>query len=400
MSSEITKQKCSRTLNKFSSFFLVFALFVSPIFAAVLFPSSSFAQAFPSRGDQINAVLDQMEQHLSATVAASSAMNRGEYPDAARQFNGRRQQEMETTLHKVTVELELDYFLSNGQQKFEAIQDDGTLLSRLKYKNSGPIPMVRGEIKYDRFSIGGRYAGGLLEKNENTDEDWNIIMDISGTDTAVDYTISRQYCKPRIEFYDANLYYNLLTKVPVGEQARKVVLIDDYSLDIFGGYQYYRGRYPMLDPEISRYLIISGTEYEELGLPADVGLNSPYKVIYQGPRAGVRFTGTRGHWSTSVSAAYAYLQTKAHGYWNLRDYVFDQRAEGYGYGTEIGIETTYAFTPSWSLGIGYDYNYFYQKKLTASGDIRQGVSKFSDIDYIRNVENTTAGLTLILKYIW
>lgn len=385
------------------------------LFVPYFFPSCASSQTVFSQLDAAEIMLDQMEQNLTTFSAAStsrlsearavpveetgiSESDRGGYADAAHVFEGRRAQEMEKTLRKFEIEFALDTFFTRGEQKFEVITDDGALLSRLKYRNDGVVPVARGEVRYDRFSIGGRYGSGALEKKQNTDEDWGIVMRINGIPTLVDYTISTQYCKPKIVFYDTNLYYRLLDRAEAGEFMGTSAFIDTVSFDIFGGYQYYKGRYLMVDPMVSRYIYIGSAVGYDTSLPADIGLNSSYKVIYQGPRIGARFTGVKGSLSTTVSFAYAFLTTKAHGYWNLRDYAFTQESSGNGYGADLAIETDYALTPAWSVGLGYHFIGLYQKKMTESGT--QPGSTFEDLDIIRNVENTTYGISLALKYIW
>jgi hypothetical protein len=238
----------------------------------------------------------------------------------------------------------------------------------------------------------------------NTDEDWNILMDVNGVPTPVDYTISYQDAKTQVESYDANLYYTLLDKDFLAGELPRWLSLESYSLDVFAGYQYYRGRYAMCDPAHERLLEIGGTWYYDASLPADIGLDSPYKITYRGPRAGLRLTGKSGKISVQTDAALAYLTTTAHGYWNLRDYNFWQHGRN-GYGLDWQLDVTYELTPHWSAGLGYEFSGLYQPRLAESGIMADPANPgtwltYDDEDTIKNAYSTTSGLVLILKYSW
>jgi hypothetical protein len=418
MFSEITKRRCSRIWNKFSGDRLPLSLscriFLGLPFLFLFLSAPVSAQMVPSRDVQISQMMDQMEADLAASSAAfatnsnaDTTMHRGNYAEAAASYSGAREQEIASELRKVEVSLALEYFMTGGHQQFEIITEDGALLSRLKYSNSGRIPVVKGEARYDRFSIGGRFGSATLDKKICTDEDWNIApIDVTGDGIPDprDYQITRQYCEPKITFYDANLYYNLVNTRRADEPMSRNLLVDNYSFDVFGGYQYYQGKYHMIDPMTEWLIDSGGTWYYALGLPADIGLDSFYKIKYQGPRLGMRFQGQKGKWNSSLSLSAAYLKTRAEGWWNLREFEYTQRGNG-GIGTDLDLETTYAITPSWSAGFGFNFIGLYQRKMKESGSLPDPllpgvIDVFSDLDNVRDANNQTYGFTLILRYTW
>ncbi len=422
MSLGTTNQRYSRTLNK-ASFFpkvlpLIPAFFLS-------FAGPARAQALDARMALVSDALDQFEYRgpsfEAAPVVVSSnvetvrygsdelhAVNQDAppavfeqdvYREAARQYEGKRDQAMESTMRFFQMDITLEYLFSDGKQQFVVINPDGSNLSRLKYPNEGRIPVVKGEVKAGRFALGGRLGGIALDRENSTDEDWGLPFDIDndGMDEPTDYNIATQSTKSSVRFWDANLYYTLLDNLSPEQEARQIWLLDRFSLDIFGGYQWFRGRYAMVDPEESFFILADDQWYYDAGLPANEGLDSPYKITYQGPRGGLRVTGVKGRVTTKLSVALAHLKTKAHGYWNLRDYNFWQYGKD-GFGVDIQAESTYALTRHWSLGIGYDFFGLYQKKMKETG-ILPG-SEYYDEDMIRDANNQVYGVSLLLKYIW
>jgi hypothetical protein len=264
---------------------------------------------------------------------------------------------------------------------------------------------MKGEISAGRFALGGRYGNNILDKSRRcTDEYWDVFMNFNGVPQDVDYVIGTESSRGRIQFFDANLYYTVWGPVKTGEASRKLWPADRLSLDVFGGYQWYHGRYVMVDPVWGRKALANGSWWTQTvpELPAEEGLYYPYAVTYRGPRAGVRANGTAGRFSSSLSLAFAYLETEASGYW--ANYSFRQKGSG-GYGIDAGLEATYAITPSWSFGLGYNFIGLYQKRMKETDTFPDPFNPGSFIDVeagnvVRDTENTTYGFVFILKYIW
>jgi len=174
--------------------------------------------------------------------------------------------------------------------------------------------------------------------------------------------------------------------------------MDALSLDLLVGYQHQRNRYNMVDPMVSAHYLISDVWYYNPSLPADIGINCYYKVIYKGPRVGIRLNASSGKVNTRIVLAYSWLESKAHGWWNLRDYAFwHESKDGYGIDTEIEI----LFTVTDSLSIGFGYSYFFRrvKNLKASGTF-YGIPAYNELDIIRNVNNKIYGPSFVIRYCW
>jgi hypothetical protein len=416
------------------------------LFLFIFLPLQALAQSGPVlKEEEIQAMMDKMEADLAAIArAAGDFSNSGadinqeaaqdispqDFPEAeipeieepvkksiqaARPFvpaqtenvfrQSGRDNKIELTMRNIAIEISFEYFFSDGYQKFEAISDvDGSKVSQVEFPNIGQIPIIKGEITFlPGISLGGKFATSTLSKKVGSDEDWNLWVDINHVPTWVDYQITKQYDKPTVEFYDINLYYNLFDstkdKTTMQDSAYENLLIDRFSLDVFSGYQSYKGRHRMIDP-LSEYVFFSGGIWQYFtGLPADVGFNAFYKVEYKGPRLGLRAKGSKGKVSTRLSFALAWLETKSYGYWNLRDYSFWFEGKS-GLGTDFEFETTYAFNPSWSAGFGYNYMGFYQRKMKASGREPPVGGAFDDLDIIRNSDCKMYGPKFLLKYIW
>jgi hypothetical protein len=218
------------------------------------------------------------------------------------------------------------------------------------------------------------------------------------------YLESESLTRPKVEFYDINLYYNLktLTEEDISfagssSGARtiyEVLSIDRLSADLFLGYLYHQGRYPTIDG------ITTISNYLETYSPFS-GLDSFYKVLYRGPRVGLRLTGHSGKTRTEINIAYtSWLETDAYGWWNLREYSFWQSGEK-GSGIDLGFELTYSLTPSLSVGLGYHYIYLRQDKLKETGEYYDTPSNnYNELDIIRNVDCKIHGPSFIVKYVW
>lgn len=258
-----------------------------------------------------------------------------------------------------------------------------------------------------KISIGVRYGNSNFNKKICSDEDWGFWGLHNGVNKYIEYQITKQDSKSKVEHLDLNFYYRLLDfdedlvrQIRSSSQKRTIfdeLLIERLSLDIFAGYQSQKGRYNMLDPMTEYWRIVDGTLWYATGLPSDVGLDSFYEVHYKGPRFGIRAEGSRGKVTTRCSLAYALLTTEAYGWWNIRDYTFEQEGEN-GYGLDIETEMTYKFNSNFSFGLGFDYFFHRQKKLKESGNLAGSV--YSGLDIIRNVDSKIYSPSIILKYIW
>ncbi|MCX5703761.1 MAG: hypothetical protein NT066_04640 [Candidatus Omnitrophica bacterium] len=321
---------------------------------------------------------------------------------------------IEETLREITIELTLEYgFAAGGKQGFELLDSQGRLASKLTYPTKGEMVIVKGEVGFwPKVFLGGRYGNSNFKKRICSDEDWNMYDPFwpYGSDAYVDYQISKQMSKSKVEFFDINLYYRLLDIDEEELNQRNLfrkedsklfdyLVIDNLALDIFIGYQYQKSRSRMLDPTIEILRSDEGTEYSAVGLPVDIGLDSFYEIEYRGPRLGLRAIGSKGKLTTKVGFAYAYLQTKAEGWWNLRNLSFWQKGKG-GSGVDIELETSYAFNPHLSLGMGFNFIYRHQEKLKMYAE-EEGTPWWDGYqDRIRNANSSIYFPSALLKVIW
>ena len=335
-------------------------------------------------------------------------------PSARNEFlrQSERKKAIEETLRKITIELTFQYlFAVRGKQEFDLVDPD-TLekMSRLYYPIEGKMPIFKGEIGFlSKIFIGGRYGSSNLHKKTCTDEDWGFWDWHNGQWSYIEYQITKQVTKPSLELFDVNLYYRLLDFDEKAIKQRKssyskeegsifdFLLVDRLSFDVFAGYQSLKGRYKMMDPMLEASRIVGGTWWYAINLPADIGLDSFYRINYKGPRFGFRTEGSKGKFTTKLSFAYALLKTEAHGWWNLRDFSFWHTGRN-GYGLDVDLETTYKFTPHLLGGMGFICIFSRQEKLKYSG-IQPGFT-FSDLDMVRNAENIIYSPSVILKFIW
>ncbi len=340
----------------------------------------------------------------------SGRLSRQRAPTRAKQvYSGQtmREQNMEATLRNIAVEITLEYFNNMGSQRVSFIDEaTGNQISKLTYPLEGPMPIFKGELRFlPRVSLGGKYANSQLKDRVSSDEDWDLWSSSAGE--YIDYQITKQAGTSRVEFFDINLYYNLFasgednpdqkTIFPAGDPIYKNLNIDRVSLDVLAGYQYYKGRYRTMDPMYEAHGFDDGSMWYDPTYPKDIGLDSFYKIKYWGPRIGLRLGGSKGRFSSQLRLALSLLHTKAYGWWNLRDYSFWESGKN-GYGTELGFDTAFAFTPSFSAGLGFNYFGYFQQKMDESGN-QAGVTYY-DADIVRSADCRNYGPSLILKYIW
>ncbi|MBN1913955.1 MAG: hypothetical protein JW788_06100 [Candidatus Omnitrophica bacterium] len=320
---------------------------------------------------------------------------------------------VDTALREIAIEIALEYaFLNESEQTFEIIDSNEKLISKLTYPAKGELFILKAEVEFPfKVLVGGRFASSEFKKKTCSDEDWQLY-DISwpyGTDSYIDYQVTKQDSDSKVEFFDLNVYLRLvdfnrqqakekcLSSIFVwGEQIWDYVELERLFFDISGGYQVQKGRYSMVDPIREWQLEDEGAGYYVAGLPAEFGMESFYKIEYKGPRLGFR-VGTQGRLSSRFGFSYTLLRTKAYGWWNLRDYTFNQSGKN-GYGLDFSFETTYKFTPRIYAGVGYNYLQFRQKKMKESG--AQPGYIYEDLDIVRNTDSNVYGPSFILKYIW
>lgn len=336
------------------------------------------------------------------------------YAYEGRDYFRERERVINKTLNRIELTLEFG-FATQGEQSFELYNDydgDGDLdkVSRLEYPHQGEMLILKGEVGFlSGFSIGGRFGSSSFSKRLCSDEDWHVWDPTwpYGTDNYVDYQITKQKSESKAEFFDVNLYYRLIDldedevkRIRLSSEESTVfdyLMIDSLSLDVFAGYQQQKGRYRMIDPMTEYLLYDEGSWYYIAGFPQDIGLDSFYKIKYRGPRLGVRAEGSKGKFTTRVRLAYAWLKTKAYGWWNLRDLTFWQTGDE-GYGIDTGFEVTYSFTPSLSAGLGYNYFYSHEGRLELSA-IEAGTPWPAGAE-VRNANSKIYGPSFILRYIW
>ncbi len=273
---------------------------------------------------------------------------------------------IEKILRNITIELTLEYaFHIQGEQNFEVIDDTGMRISRLHYPHRGEMVILNGEVRFlPRVSLGGRYATSLFERTTCTDTDWLILTDIVWNE-------SHSSCKEGVSLYDINLYYRLidLDKESIEEESIYsdglgikdifIPTVDKLSLDVFVGYQQQKGRYGTSE------LVDTVEGWTPVNIPYN-GQDSFYKICYRGPRVGLRLEGSSGKVTSRLSFAYAFLNTKAFGWWNLRQYEFEQHGRS-GFGVNIETELAYNFTPNITAGLGFHFFICRQKRLRESG---------------------------------
>ena len=312
-----------------------------------------------------------------------------------------KEQAIEETLNKIEIELAIEYQMITGEQVFTVINSGGQRISKLTYPIKGNMLTLKGELRFNpRLSVGGKYGSSDFDKTTNSDEDWNFTGMHNGSLKQIDYQITKQNCKSKMEMFDINAYYRLfnLDDSDAKEETSELFVIDKFFLDIFGGYQQQRGRYTMKDPTTEYLRFVDSSWWEATGLPLNEGLNSPYKVIYRGPKLGLRIGSSNKKISTRISMSYGWIKTRAHGYWNLRDYSFSQNSTNTGYALNLDLDVRYKLTKNWFIGGGYTYTEYRQHELKESG-VQPG-DTYDNLDIIRDANNKVYGPYLMVGSIW
>ena len=96
--------------------------------------------------------------------------------------------------------------------------------------------------------------------------------------------------------------------------------------------------------------------------------------------------------------SYGWVKTKAHGYWNLRDYSFSQNSSNTGSALNLDLDVRYNLTKNWFIGGGYAYTEYRQHRLKESG-VQPG-DTYDNLDIIRDVNNKVYGPYLMAGSIW
>ncbi len=312
-----------------------------------------------------------------------------------------RKRSIKKALRNVEIELAIEYEMTDGEQSFRVITSGGQALSKLTYPIDGNMFILNGEVKFHpKFSIGGKYGASDFRKTTCSDEDWNFWGIHNEELKYIDYQITKQDCKSKMENFDINLYYRILDKkdIVTGKRPRNLLGVNLITLDIFAGYQQQKGRYTMQDPTTEYLRSVDDSLWQAAGLPLYEGLESPYKVTYRGPRLGLRLKRANKKLSTRISVAYAWIKTEAHGWWNLRSYSFSQHSSHLGHALTLDLDMRYFFKTDWFIGIGYNYTEYNQEKLKESG-VQPG-STYDDLDIIRDVNNKVYGPSFIVGKMW
>ena len=308
---------------------------------------------------------------------------------------------IERALHKFPIDLSIEYMpFVKGEQIFEVIDDVGRRISRLHYPHRGQMYFLNGEIRLlPRLSVGGKYGSSHFKKTNSTDSDWYYDFIPELNDMVWNESNSRT--KTEVEISDLNFYYRILDlKAEAQEEEEKqeglldILRLDQNNskllIDLILGYQWERGRYGSTD-------LVDTVEWWTPEYVPYNGLDSFYKIYYRGPRLGVRAQGTAGKLTTRLSFAYAWLSTKAYGWWNLVNYDFEEHGR-LGYGLDFQIELDYNFTPHFQGGFGFNWFMYRQERLKESGN-RPGFV-YDDLDIIRNADSTIYSPKVVLRYIW
>jgi hypothetical protein len=306
------------------------------------------------------------------------------------QDNQNRELLIEETLRKLSMELTLEYFTGRGTQSFQVGQES-LWRSKLKYPRKGGMLIYGAEIKYLPFSIGGSYGHSYFKRANSTDTDWrlDILPDV--------WWESNSSCKPLTEIWDINLYCRLLELKdkeglrPEKKEILGMLRVDSIALDIFGGYQQEKGRYPDTD------LVDTVEDWIPVPNIPIPGEDSFFKIKYRGPRLGVRVEGSKGRFSSRISFAYAWLEAEGFGWWNIRRREFLLRS-GDGYGINFDLEVLYNPFADLFLGVGYKYMYSKTTGGRYSG-VDSGVPVF-DLDAWQDSESLLSGAIFIVRYLF
>jgi len=306
--------------------------------------------------------------------------------------NNERQSVIEQALRNIEIDISFQESIGRGEQVFEVVDTDGSKISRLLYPQRGSIFTGNAELRlFPRFSFGGSLGSSRFRNTVATDTDWQ-----SDIQPGV-WWESNSDCKARVDTYNVNLYFRLLDlkDITIAQEMREYLnleQVDEFTFDIFTGYERFKGRYRMTNGRdtVENWVPVTNAAFD--------GLDSFYKVQYQGPRLGLRMGMKVNKWfSTRFAFSYAWLKTEAYGWWNLRDYQFWQKGAS-GEGLTYNLEFLVHLTPHWYVGAGYFYSCHKQRRMIEYG--REAAATYDDVDIIRNVNNRLYGPTFKVGCNW
>jgi hypothetical protein len=379
---------------------------------------SEALKQYSKNTDQHNEIILQQDSSLIAqeltypdrsTAISESSLKRQNDLEAYRKSQpintshiSERQKIIEQALDETTFKIKIGSMFIRGEQSFRLAHPDlpGNL-SKLTYPLRGEMGFIHAEAQLTpRFSIDGRYTASDFKNETSKDEDWNFYGNHNGSEKFIDYQITEQNTKNKAFFWNANLFYRVYDwSIEEDKQISELLLADKVSLDIFSGYQYYKGKHTMIDPITKYERLVDGQWWYVPSVPLYEGLNSWYEVTYKGPRIGVRVRGDHGsRISSSINLAYAWLSTNAEAYWNLRDFRWRHRGQSQGSALSLDIEGEYRLSSRWLLGAGFHYMWQKHEKSLYSGT--QPGSSFTDLDLARDTQMRLFGFSLQAGYRW
>jgi hypothetical protein len=125
----------------------------------------------------------------------------------------------------------------------------------------------------------------------------------------------------------------------------------DKNNERFWGYSYRDNSFIMTDGVYYRW------ENQDIAPLHLSDLHSTYKMIYQGPHMGWRYTAALSRkWLATGMLSYAPIAyVRGHGWWNLRDLPFSHNGPGQMLDVSLGIK--YNLTAQTAITAGYRYQY-------------------------------------------
>jgi hypothetical protein len=358
------------------------AVFIAAVFSFIPLPSLAQSNnifgnqifAYSQKSEVVRKELDKWESSMdfvknrNGSVVDNQAQTTPDYYNVTTPVVKESQD-----MREEIIELTIGYLSGiQGQQIFEIIDNQGRRVTKLIYPHRGAMLFFNGELRLlSRFFIGGKYGNSHFDRVTSTDTNWlpAIQPDV--------WWEANSRCKAELEIYDINFYLRLIDS-------------ENLSLDVLSGYQHQKGRYGMTD-------LVDTVEWWNPTSVAYNGFDSFYKIIYKGPRLGLRTEVSGGKYSARLSFAYSWLKTKGYGWWNLMNYAFEQIGDK-GYGLDMEGELSYKLTPRISAGLGYNYFLRKQERLKESGS-QPGVS-YDDLDIVRNADSKIYGPYAVLRFNW
>jgi hypothetical protein len=264
------------------------------------------------------------------------------------------------------VQLEAALWAVAGEVGFKEGLEREPIVSKLQFPLTGLMAELRGLYAFpfldQRLSVRGRFARSLVVEGDTKDTDYDrrgrtaiySVCDGDGTVTLGDA--------------------DLLFLQPVGARV---------AVGGFAGYGWQRFDYEnrnLRQKEPARY---------DRG-----GLVSTYEVTFQGPRFGGlgRWEILRGFFLTGEATIWPYVAARADADWVLRDYTFDQEADGWGAGAKV--RTTYAFTDTLAVFGGMHITALVADRNGQESGQEGGKPAYHDQPWVREITSQYAGFDL------